>query len=113
MLQAPSDTRDPGITGEWNATSVPKNPEGLVLAATGSKDKGRCSTPRILGSLRPVHAGEHVGSRSNRGSWTGSFWASILSQETELRPRPLDTFPARGELASREGSDPRNQVDLS
>ena len=55
-----------------------------------------------------------MGSRSNRASWTGSFQAFILSQETELRPRPLDTFPARGELASKEGSDPRNQeVDLS
>jgi hypothetical protein len=42
------------------------------------------------------------------------LWAFILSQETELRPRYLDTFPARGEPASRKGSDPRNQeVDLS
>jgi hypothetical protein len=72
------------------------------------------STPRILGSLRPVYAGKHVGGRSNRASWTGSIWAFILSQETEMRPRPLDTFPARGELACREGSEPRNQdVDLS
>ena len=55
-----------------------------------------------------------MGSRSNRASWTGSLQAFILSQETELRPRTLDTFPARGELASREGSDPRNQeVDLN
>ena len=27
--------------------------------------------------------------------------------ETELRPRTLDTFPARGESVSREGSDPQ------
>ena len=55
-----------------------------------------------------------MGSRSNRASWTGSLQAFILSQEAELRPRPLGTFLARGELASREGSDPRNQeVDLS
>jgi hypothetical protein len=40
-LQAPKHTQDLEITGEWNATSVPKNPEDLVLAATGLKDKGR------------------------------------------------------------------------
>ena len=52
--------------------------------------------------------------RSNRASWAGSLQAFILSQETELRPRSLGTFPARGESASREGSDPRIQeVDLS
>jgi hypothetical protein len=46
-------------------------------------------------------------------SWTGSNPAFILSQETELRPRLLGTFPARVELASREGSDPGAQeVDL-
>jgi hypothetical protein len=55
-----------------------------------------------------------MGGRSNRASWTGSIWAFILSQETELRHRPLGTFPARGELASREGSDLKTQeVDLS
>ena len=55
-----------------------------------------------------------MGSRSNRASWTGSLWAFILSQETELRLRPLGTFPARVESTSMEGSDPRNQeVDLS
>ena len=37
--------------------------------------------------------------KSNRGSWTGSHKASILSQEAELRPRPLGTFLARGESA--------------
>ena len=69
---------------------------------------------RILRSLRPVYEGEHVGGRSNRASWTGSLPAFILSQEAELRPRPLGTFLARGELAYREGSDPRTQeVDLS
>jgi hypothetical protein len=41
MLQAPWHAQDLEITDEWNATSVPKCPEGLVLAATGSKDKGR------------------------------------------------------------------------
>ena len=55
-----------------------------------------------------------MGSRSNRASWTGSLLAFILSQEAELRPRPLGTFPTRGESASREGSDPGTQeVDLS
>ena len=55
-----------------------------------------------------------MGSRSNRASWTGSLQAFILIQEAELRPRPLGTFPARGESASREGSDSRTQeLDLS
>jgi hypothetical protein len=55
-----------------------------------------------------------MGSKRNRASWRGSLRAFILSQETELRPRHLDTFLARGEIASREGSDPRNQeVDLN
>ena len=67
------------------------------------------STPRILGSLRPVYTGEHVDSRSNIASWKVSLRAFILSQEAELRPRPLGTFPARGESGSREGSDPRTQ----
>jgi hypothetical protein len=34
----------------------------------------------------------------------------ILSQEVELILNPLYTFPARGELASRECSDPGTQV---
>jgi hypothetical protein len=33
----------------------------------------------------------------------GSLQDFILSQEAELRPSPLGTFLARGELASREG----------
>jgi hypothetical protein len=58
--------------------------------------------------------GEHMGGRSNRASWTGSLQAFILSQEAELRPRPLGTFLTRGELAHREGSDNRTQeVDQS
>jgi hypothetical protein len=65
------------------------------------------STPMILGSLRPVYTGEHMGGRSNKAFWTGSCQAFILSQEVELRPRPLGTFLARGESAFREGSDPR------
>jgi hypothetical protein len=60
-----------------------------------------------------------------RTSWSPeSMWAIeatellgqafILSQEAELRPRPLGTFPARGESAYREGSDSRTQeVDQS
>jgi hypothetical protein len=40
--------------------------------------------------------------------------AFILSQEAELRPRPLGTFLARGESEYREVSDPRTQeVDQS
>ena len=37
-----------------------------------------------------------MGGRSNR-AWTGSLQALILSLETEMRPRPLDTFPARNQ----------------
>jgi hypothetical protein len=33
--------QDLEITGEWNTTSVTKNPEGLVLLGTGTKDNGR------------------------------------------------------------------------
>jgi hypothetical protein len=63
-------------------------------------------------SLRRVCVGEHMGHRSNRAFWTGSLWAFILSQEAELILRPLCTFPAREELASREGSDPRTQSSV-
>ena len=52
------------------------------------------------------------GCRSKRASQKGSFRAFICSQEAELSPRLLCTFPARGESASREGSDPRTQVRL-
>ena len=31
------------ITGEWNTTYVPKNPEGLVLVGTGTKDSSLTS----------------------------------------------------------------------
>ena len=52
-------------------------------------------------------------SRSKRAVWTGSYLAFTLHQEAELRPRLLGTFPARGESAFREGSDPGTQeVDL-
>jgi hypothetical protein len=63
-----------------------------------------------MGSLRPVYAEENMGSTSNRASWTGFLRVFFLRQEAELRPRPLDTFPAREYLATREGSDPKNQV---
>ena len=54
-----------------------------------------------------------MGSRSNTASCTGSLRAFILSQEAELRPKLLGTFPTRGESASREEYDLRTQeVDL-
>jgi hypothetical protein len=37
-LQAPKQTQNLEITGEWNTTSVPKIQEGLVLAETQKKD---------------------------------------------------------------------------
>ena len=55
-----------------------------------------------------------MGGRSNRASWTDSLQAFFLSQEAELRSRPLGTFPIRGELDSRDGTDSGTQeVDLS
>jgi hypothetical protein len=55
-----------------------------------------------------------VGYRRNRAFWTVSLQVFILSQKAELRPRPLGTFLARGELASRDGSDPGTQeVDMT
>ena len=61
-------------------------------------------------SQRPGLPGECKGHRSNRAFWTRFLRAFIFSQEAELRPRPLGTFPTRGESASREGSDPKTQV---
>jgi hypothetical protein len=64
-------------------------------------------------SQRPVCTRENAGHRSNRASWTGSLRAFILSQEAEQSTRILlPTFPSRGELVSREGSDPGTQVRL-
>jgi hypothetical protein len=78
---------------------VPRSPEDTPCCR-------HPSTLRILGSM--------LGGRSNRASWTGSLLAFILSQEAEQGPRPLGTFPAREESASREASVPRTQeVDLS
>ena len=42
--QEPYHTQDLGITGEWNTSSVPKNPEGLRPAGTGSKETCPTST---------------------------------------------------------------------
>jgi hypothetical protein len=61
-----------------------------------------------------LSTGEHVGTRSNRVSWTGSRPAFTIIQEAELKSRPLGTFLDREELAYREGFDPRTQeVDQS
>jgi hypothetical protein len=38
MLQVPLHTQDIGITGEWNATSVPKQPG--VACVSKDRDKG-------------------------------------------------------------------------
>jgi hypothetical protein len=47
---------------------------------------------------RPVFAGELSSCRSNRASRTVSLRVFIFSQEAELRPRPLHTFPARWQV---------------
>ena len=48
-LQAPKHTHDLGITGEWNTTSVPKNPRGSC--ASRNRDKGTPPNQR-LGSIQ-------------------------------------------------------------
>ena len=53
-----------------------------------------------------------MGCRSKRPSWTGSLPDFILSQEPDLRPRHLGTFPTRGESTSRVGSDSGTQVSV-
>jgi hypothetical protein len=81
---------------------------------------GRILTPRLrwdchllsLFSQRPVHTRESTGHRSNRASWKGSLWASILCQEVELIFRPLCTFPTRGKLAYSKCSDPWDSGEL-
>ena len=79
----------------------------------GIVEHAHCTLKKWLLEI-PVCIEECAGCRSNKASWTGSFWAFILSQEAELRPRPLDTFLVRGESAYREGSDLRTQeVDQS
>jgi hypothetical protein len=60
-------------------------------------------------SQRPGLPGECKGHRSNRAFWTRFLRAFIFSQEAELRPRPLGTFPTRGESASSVRSDPGTQ----
>jgi hypothetical protein len=55
-----------------------------------------------------------MGNRNNRASWSGSHQVFILSQEAELRPRPLGTFLASEESAYKKSSDSRTQeVDQS
>jgi hypothetical protein len=52
--------------------------------------------------------------RSSRASLSGSHQAFILSQEAEMRHRPLGIFLAKGESVYRENSDLRTQeVDQS
>jgi hypothetical protein len=50
-LSEPYHTQDLEIPGEWNATSVPKNPEGLVPAGTGTKE----TTQPVAGVLSWQH----------------------------------------------------------
>jgi hypothetical protein len=106
-VPAGTGTKEPCLTRGWDSFCC------LQPLATLGMNWAGPSTPKILGSLKPVYAGEHMGGRSNRVSWTGSLQAFILLQEEELRHRPLGNFLAIGELASVEGSDTRTQeVDL-
>jgi hypothetical protein len=105
----------------WGQTqqTVPRTPED-------SLDRRHPSTPRILGSLRrvglqsiilyPRSLRDQSSQDSMRATEAtellgeGPFGAFTLCQEMELRHRPLGTFPTRGKLASKEGSDPGTQV---
>jgi hypothetical protein len=88
--QAPWHTQDLEITGERNSTSLPKQPGGSCASSNRDKENPpyqwlgfllvapACailgvnlagpSISRVLGSLRLVYTGEHVGGRSNRTS---------------------------------------------
>jgi hypothetical protein len=63
------------------------------------KMKMKCDT-----KLNYNHSGAH-----RQSSWDRALQAYTCIQEVELFHSPLCTFPARGELASREFSDPRTQ----
>ena len=62
-------------------------------------------------SLRQVHSEAHRLQKQQK-SWDWVLQAYICRQEVELIHSPLCTFPARGELASRECSHHRSQVRL-
>jgi hypothetical protein len=70
-------------------------PNWQALAKPGSWDHWEHSTQNNTWAAK-----------SNRDSWSGALRAFILQEEEELRPRPLGTFIARGELASRKDSAP-------
>jgi hypothetical protein len=84
--QCPSTPRILGSLVSGTQHLFQNNLESLVPAGTGTQEIHPTSihprailgtnlvgpsTPRILGSLRPVYTGEHSGRRSNRASWTG------------------------------------------
>jgi hypothetical protein len=73
LVPVGTGTKEACLTSGWDSFwwLQPSTILGMNLAGP--------STPRILGSLRLVYAGEHVGSRSNRVSWTGSLRVFILS----------------------------------
>jgi hypothetical protein len=98
----PQHTQDLGITGKWNATSVPKQHRGAW--ARRNRDTG--NTLDQLLQFLPVGT-------SPMPPWEQALWTGPRSQRTLLatgtiaHPRSLDHW---GELASKEGFDPGNQV---
>jgi hypothetical protein len=70
MLQAPYHIQDLEITSEWNATSVPKNPEGSC--ASRNRDKGNPPNQRLGFVL--------VGA-SHMPSWAQT-WQAIVHPES-------------------------------
>jgi hypothetical protein len=78
---------------------------GELASREGSELGTQARAPSCIPGVSETSLCRRAGHRTNRASWTGTLWAFILSQEAELTSRPLCTFTARGELASRECSD--------
>jgi hypothetical protein len=118
LVPAGTGKKEPHLTRGWDSflsgLAVCHLPCKPCKTLGPSEDSPRCrppSTPRTLGSLESTWAAEATELLGLSSKSFGSLWAFIPSQETELRLRPQGTFLARGELAYREGSDPRTQKE--
>jgi hypothetical protein len=102
LVPAGTGTKEPCLTRGWDSFR-----SGQPLHLLCEPSRGHLGPQRTLHNAGPLaYPGPHdhlraLGNRSNRASWTGSPCAFILSQEAELRPRPLGTFLARGESTGR------------
>ena len=109
---------------EWNTTSSPTQSCGTwdsIREAESRPDQGHKSlpvsasngSPRCRSVDRLVCAGESVDYRSLQHLGQALFQAFIFWQEGGPNSRYLCTFPVRGELACREGSDHWNSEERS